>query len=125
MFFSSRLVTLLLFLVSTPWFSGCATTRTYGTNAAVNEDALSLIHAGTSTSDDLRHLLGEPTEVNSLGPNLELWTYRYIEYRGAHVPLLGEVSTGNEQESEVKFHLRDNRVERLERSRTQRNNSLY
>lgn len=124
MSFLSRICAILLFLVSIPWLSSCATTRVYGTNAAVNEDALSRIHAGTSTSADLRHLLGEPTTVTSLGPGLELWTYRYIEYRGANVPLFGEISTGNEQESEVKFHLRDDLVERLERSKTQRRRGL-
>jgi len=114
--FSSRFL-ITLFLISPIWLSGCAT-HTYGTSVAVNEESLSQIHAGTSTTADLRRLLGEPTETESLGPGLELWTYRYMEYRGAYIPLLGPVSTGEGWEGVVKLRVRDNRVEHIERSQT-------
>ncbi|CAK0767860.1 exported hypothetical protein [Gammaproteobacteria bacterium] len=117
-----RLLSTLL-LVSTLGFSGCAT-HTYGTSTAVNEKALSQIHAGTSTTADLRRLLGEPTEMETLGPGLELWTYRYVEYSGAYVPLLGPVSTGDGWEGIVKFRVRDNQIERLERSQTRHSSGL-
>ncbi|CAK0743393.1 hypothetical protein CCP3SC1_130018 [Gammaproteobacteria bacterium] len=122
MYFSPWLL-VTLFLISFVSLTGCAT-HTYGTSAAVNESSLSQIHAGTSTAADLRRVLGEPTETESLGPGLELWTYRYVEYRGTYVPLIGPVSTGEGWEGIVKFHVRDNRVERLERSQTRRSSGF-
>ncbi|CAK0762912.1 putative SmpA / OmlA family protein [Gammaproteobacteria bacterium] len=124
MIFSCRPLVIIIFLASAPWFTGCATTRSYGSSTAVNEESLMRIHAGTSSSDDIREILGEPSEVESLDVGLELWTYRYIEYRGTYMPLLGPISTGNGLEGTVKFYLRDNKVERLERSRTQRKGGL-
>ncbi len=103
--------------------TGCAT-HTYGTNTVVNPEIISQIHAGTSTTDDLRRLLGAPTEVEARDAGRELWIYRYVEYQGTYVPLLGAVSTGERQESLIKFYIENNRVERLERLQTRHSNGL-
>jgi hypothetical protein len=90
----------------------------------MEERALSQVHAGETTAAEVRQLLGEPTEVESLGPGQELWVYRYVEYRGIYLPLVGPLSSGESREGVVKLYLQDNRVERLERSQTQRTPKL-
>lgn len=113
----------ILFLASAN-VVGCATTKFYGTSAAVNEESLSQIHTATSSTNDLRNLLGEPTEIQSISLNNEIWIYRYLEYTGTYLPLFGTVTTGNKLEGTVKFYIQDNQVARIERSRSQKSAGL-
>ena len=103
--------------------AGCAT-HTYGTSAVADNDALSHIHVGVSTTADLRRLLGEPAEVQSEDAGIEVWTYRYVEYQGTYVPLFGAVAAGERQESVVRFRIQDGQVERIEQVHTQHSNGL-
>ncbi|CAK0765379.1 conserved hypothetical protein [Gammaproteobacteria bacterium] len=104
----------MLFLITS-----CAT-QSYGDRIALDESALARIHAGKSTATDLRRQLGQPTEVESISPGEENWIYRYIEYTGTYLPVFGKISTGGGEESVVKFCIRDNQVDRIERSHTKR-----
>jgi len=125
MFFLIRLISMLfLMMISWEWLIGCATTRTYGTTSAIDENALSQIYSGISTTADLRRLLGEPTEIETPASNQEIWIYRYIEYRGTNLPLFGPITTGEGREGIVKFEINNGRVERSERTQTRRSAGL-
>ncbi len=118
----SRWITALVLVVPI-WLDGCAT-HTYGSSALAGEHLLSQVKVGSSTTADLKRLLGDPAEIESKEAGREIWVYHYVEYQGAYVPLFGAVSTGDRQESVVEFHIQDGQVERLERLRTRHNNGL-
>lgn len=72
--------------------AGCATS---GTAQLTNDNVVSQIKVGTSTKEDVRRLLGEPSSVgtsNVEGRVQEIWGYGYASVKSnplAFVPIVG------------------------------------
>lgn len=66
--------------------SGCATS-TYSVGSDFNGEAVSTIHKGQTTTDDLVKAFGQPFSKTLISENQEKWTYMY-SYAQTHAQSL-------------------------------------
>lgn len=76
-------------LVALALVSGCVTT-TYGTAKVADDTAVSQIKEGVSRKEDVRALMGEPSNVSFRADSAEEWSYDYFNQEvGAGVMIPG------------------------------------